>query len=320
MRVLLLSAALAALTGAGAALGGENVGEELAGLRREVAELRAEIGKLVARQDEQGTMLGQLLEAARRLKDAGRLEDRELAVVTQAIRRGGEAGTRAMGLLDRLAAEQRCRVLGALVGDFQVQGGSRESLLRRLVAEGGDAARLAVREAIERERLLPAGRQAGYYHGAYDFRLPLAVAAGDLKDKLAVDLTLECLEETGQQAAGFLADAKKGGWGGRGGGLPLYGHVRTLLWRLRTWSGQAGLDQFVNAEQRWGYVALGSEEKIAAFKTEVESARKWWQENREKFEFPAQTPEPPAMAIPGGPVAPVAPPERLPLQKPVEQF
>jgi len=308
----------AVLAGAGAAWAGENVGEELAGLRKEVAELRAEVAKLVARQDEQGTMLGQLLEAARRLKDAGKIGDRELAVVTQAIRKGGEAGSRAMGLLERLPAEQRCRVLGALVGDFQVQGATRETLLRRLVAEGGDAARLAVREAIERERLLPAGSQAGYHGATYDFRLSLAVAAGDLKDKVAIDLTLECLEETAKQASAFLADAKKGGWAGRGGGLPLYGHIRTVIWRLRVWSEQAGLEQFANANQGWGGVTLGSEEKVAAFKAEVDKARKWWQEGREKFEFPAQTPEPPAPVMPAAPGQPPVPPRPEP--KPVEQF
>jgi hypothetical protein len=168
--------------------------------------------------------------------------------------------------------------------------------------------------------LLPSTRPAGYGHGYYpvqDFRLSLAVAAGTLKEKATIDVTLECLEETVQTAATVLADRKKA-WGGRAPGFGLYGNLRTLIWRLRVWSGQDGLEQFVTGGQRWGFVSIDSDEKLESFKKEVSSARKWWQENREKFEFPAETPEPPTQAAPAGPGQQ---PEILQRpQKPVERF
>ncbi len=302
--LILVAVAAVGLSSAGA---GEKVEEELAKLRKEMAALRVEVAKLVAQKDEQKTLLKQLVAIAAKLKAGEKLADgsEELAVIEKCVRRSGALSSRAMGLLGKLPSGQRCAILGAVVADVTAYYTVRQAALRELVTENNAAARKAIHKAIAQEKLLPAKRGGGGY---YDLKPHLALAAGSLKDKSAVTLSIECLDDMAANAVRSLARRKAGG-GGRYYGTAVYGTTRTLVSRLKTWSGQEGLAQFTAKGARgYGYYRINTQEKVDAFKGELTKLKTWWKQNQDKFEFPE------------GKVAPAETDPPVRIKKPVEQF
>jgi hypothetical protein len=283
MRLLTALAALVILAPA-PVLAGEEVAEELAKLRKEVEALRLQVAKLAAQKGEKSMLAGQLMAAAKKLKEEGKLADGspELKLIATCLRAGGELTSRAQGLVDKLTPKQRGEIQAGVLCDVSVGYETRRAALRDLVELANETARAAIRKAIEAEKLLPAGQSAGF-----GIKPSLAVAAGDLKEKLAVALSIECLENFATAAA-RVAGRRRGGnrdWRSFYQ-TTVYGSTRTLVSRLRHWSGQETLGKYLQREGRWGYYRLDRAERIKEFRGELEKLKKWWKEKGEKFEFP----------------------------------
>ncbi len=320
-RVPLMLAAVAVLA-LSSASAGEKVEEELAKLRKEVTALRLEVAKLVAQRNEHKVLLKQLMAIAVKLKAGEKLADgfAELTAIEKCVRRGGDLGSRAMGLLSKLPSGQRCAILGVIVADVTVYNAARQAALRQLVTENNAAARKAIHTAIAQERLLPARAAGGYNYSYNNLKPHLALAAGSLKDKAAVSLSIECLDDLAARAERTVAQRKTEGGGRYSYGASIHGMTRTLVSRLKTWSGQEGLAQFTVAKgfakgrRNYGYYRVDSQEKVDALKGELAKLKTWWKEKEGEFKFPA------------GAVAPAEtdPPAKVkkPVKgkRPVEQF
>ena len=80
---------------------------------------------------------------------------------------------------------------------------------------------------------------------------------------------------------------------GNEGYASVYGTTRTLITRLKTWSGQEGLAQFTAKGPRgYGYYRIDSQEKLDAFKGELTKLKAWWKEKEGEFKFPAGAVDP----------------------------
>jgi hypothetical protein len=286
--LVFVTACVAALTCV--ARGGEkSVQEELAALREEVAALRAEIVRLGG----DSSRARGLLAAAKKLKADGKLEDGspELAAIGQCLRDDDDLGSRAMGLLPMLTPGQRAAILEGVLLDFSADDDARRTALGALVEAGGEGLKATILKAIEAERLLPTGRSRGGRTPS-DLRPALALAAGEVKEKVAVDLAIEYLKD---RCARAEADAGRGRDRNRNWrqmySSGFYGSARTLLQMVKHWSGKEALGKYLEREGRWGYYRINTKERAAVLKDELVGLEEWWKANREGFTFPEKGPE-----------------------------
>jgi hypothetical protein len=308
MRRILLAVIVALLLAPASAWSGEKVDEELAKLRTEVAALRAAIEKLAGKTPDPAELLARLQEIARKVAAGEKLAEGgpELALLRDFLlsgyRMGGyELGARAMGIVRNLPADQRGALLASVLTDLSVTATTRQTALRDLAGCDEKTFRAAVLKALELERLLPPAQIWGGGGGGWgDIRAELATAGIKLKEKAAVDFTLDYLQGIGRTYESNLRNKEKD---------PrvyyaatLYGQDAELVRKLAAWSGDAELGKYAPQppeDARWGRGMGGmgytfkTAAEAAAFLAELDKVRDWWKGGREKFVFPAEEVKPP---------------------------
>jgi hypothetical protein len=275
------------------ARGGEkSVQEDLAALRKEVAALRTDIARLSAASGQRTELSRRLLAGALKLKTEGKLEDGspELVAIGLCLRERDELGSRAMGLLPLLSAKQRTAILAGVLLDLSADDDSRSTALEALVDAGGGDLKATILKAIEAERLLPTGRSLRGRTPS-DLRPELALAAAGVKEKVAVDLTIEYLRDRCARAAADAGGNRNMNRNWRQMySTGFYGSSRELLRAVKHWSGREGLGKYLEREGRWGYYRINTKERAAVLKDEIAGLEEWWKANREGFKFPEKPP------------------------------
>lgn len=278
----------------------KNAAEELAGLRQEVAELRREVARLntlLAGESELGV---RLLAISRKLAAGEQLAEgsADLAVLARALAYsdrsfGSEISLRALGLIRKLPPEQRGRLLGAALTDVSVSQMQRARLLDELAELGDAPARQAMARAAELEVQLPAVAPGHMVGNSNYFLSKLADKLVKAGDKMAVDIIVTCLDNQLQN----VGRPERGTW--------ITGEMASLAEKLGAWSGQDGWAELVRAHRERGTaLRIKGEKDLEMARAEFAKVKAWWQDNREKFEFPKEEEKPPAPANPAGPAAP----------------
>ncbi len=314
-----LMAAVALVIPFAPALAGE---ADVVDLRKEVVALRTEVAKLNARLAGGAELGRKLVAVARKLAAGEEIKEgsAEMGVLRTALRTkgtglyGSGVAQRTMGVMRKLPAGLRAKLLKEVLVDITVSDRVRGGILAELVLVGDESAGKAIAAACEMEVLLPAV-SAGYAYRSSYFLSKLIVAAADFKDKRAVGLTITMLAtriKAGKQSPHY----KK--YGAR-----LYSSDAKLAARLAAWSGHAGWKELLakhkykpkhgGGGQYLSYAFKGEKASEAAL-AQLAEIGEWWKKSKGEFVFPNEK------AAPVKPVtAPVVKDTVKPV-KPVEQF
>jgi hypothetical protein len=289
--------------------------DKIVELQKEVKALRQEVARLTLKFSS-GYELGQrMIKIAEKLKAGGKIEKGsadETALVT--VLRLKAKGTyssgdalfaRAVGLIRKLPAGQRAGFYAGILLDITIADRARSTVLAELKLIGDAEAKKVVGRACDLELLLPqvtVGYSASYSGYFLD---KLVNAAADMKDKRAVTLAINSVRNK------IVASLKRQATSPSKYGTMFYGSSGNLVKRLGIWCGDKTWSEFISANKGRGYRGRSSS---YAFKgpaqkqalVEIEKVQKWWDQSKDKFEFPVE-PEPKAAEakkpVPTDPVA-----------------